>query len=222
MDRESMDKQALRVAVVTGGHTFDVIGFHRLFREIADCDAYIQALEDWSAGSRAGVKYDVVVFYSMHTSLPENAPGGSSTRAAIDGLGDGTGIVVLHHALLAFKQDTVWDTITGMTDRTIAAWSHDEQLQMQVTDRNHPITTGIDDFSITDETYDFCDVEGDDSHVLLRANHPGSMSTLAWTRSHGESRVLNLVLGHDDQAWSNSTFRTLLRQGIHWCAHSVG
>lgn len=210
--------EPLRVAVITGGHTFDVIGFHRLFRGLADCDCYIQALEDWSAGVRAGQRYDVLVFYNMHTDAPQDSPGGRATRAAIDGLGQGEGLLLLHHAILAFKADTVWDELVGMTDRTIDAWSHDEQLQIQITDPTHPITADLTDFSLVDETYDFRDVAGQDSHVLLQVDHPGSMSTLAWTRSHGTSRVVNFVPGHDDAAWSNPTFQTLLRRGILWTA----
>ena len=208
----------LRVGVITGGHTFDVINFHRLFRRLDDCDCYIQSLEDWSAGVRAVQDSDVLVFYNMHTDLPQDAPGGKATRAAIDGLGQGEGIVLFHHAILAFKDDPVWDEIVGMTDRTIQAWSHDEQLRLQIADPDHPITSGLGAFPLTDETYDFRDVSGEDSHILLTVDHPDSMSTLAWTRMHNSSRVLNFVPGHDEAAWSSPAFQTLLRRGILWAA----
>ena len=35
------------VAVVTGGHSFDVPGFHALFRSLPDVDPYIQHMEDY-------------------------------------------------------------------------------------------------------------------------------------------------------------------------------
>lgn len=208
----------MRIAVITGGHGFDVIGFHDLFRSLSGIDAYVQPLEDW-ATDRAGrgTRYDALVFYNMHTMAPEQAPGGQHTRAAIDDLSFGEeGIVVLHHGILAFNQDPVWDDIVGLTDRTVDGVSHDESLHVCVADADHPITRGLDDFDITDETYDFRDVEGADSHVLLTVDHANSMSTQAWTRRHGEARVFNLVLGHDGQAWGHEMFRTVLLRGIGW------
>ena len=94
----------MKVGVITGGHTFDVIGFHHLFRSLEGLDCYIQSLEEWAAdANKYGPRYDVLVFYNMHTELPENCPGGKRTRQAIDGLGDGTGILVFHHGILAFN-----------------------------------------------------------------------------------------------------------------------
>jgi uncharacterized protein len=208
----------LKVAVITGGHTFDVIGLHDMFNSFEGCDCYVQPLEDWSAGvARKGSDYDVLVFYNMHTMAPQNAPGGARTRRAIDTLGEGPGIVVLHHGILAFKADPVWDALVGMQDRTIDDYSHDELLTVHIADTDHEITRGLGDFTITDETYDFRDVEGPDSHVLLSVQHPGSMSTQAWTRTYRDVRVLNLVLGHDAQAYANDMYRTVLRRGILWC-----
>lgn len=211
----------MKVGVITGGHSFDVVGFHALWRSYGDLDCYVQALEEWAVDyGRYGRRYDSLVFYNMHTDLPENCPGGKRTRKAIDELGSGgEGIVVMHHGILAFKGDRVWDDVVGLTDRTIDGYSHDERLTVQIADRGHPITEGIDDWAMTDETYDFKSVEGDDSHVLLTVDHPNSMRTMAWTRLYRESRVLNFVFGHDDQAWSDPVFREVLGRGIRW---SVG
>lgn len=207
----------MKVAVITGGHAFDVIGFYQLWRSYDDLDCYVQSLEDWAVDfGRYGQRYDALVFYTMHTDLPENCPGGKRTRAAIDGLGDGTGIVVFHHGILAFKGDSVWDEVVGMTDRTIDGYSHDERLAVQVADAEHPVAEGISDWTVTDETYNFRDVEGADSRVLLTVDHPNSMSTMAWARQYKRSRVLNFVFGHDDQAWRDDTFRRVLGNGVKW------
>ena len=212
----------MKVGVITGGHAFDVIGFHRLFRGFGELDCYIQSLEEWAVDChRYGARYEVLVFYNMHTARPEDCPGGRRTREAIDKLGDGTGIVVLHHGILAFKQDAVWDAVVGLTERTIDGYSHDERLVVQPTEEPHPITAGMGAWTLTDETYDFRNVEGEDSTVLLTVDHPQSMSTMAWTRTYKGSRVLNLVFGHDDQAWSDERFRTVLGRGIAWCGRKL-
>jgi uncharacterized protein len=212
----------MKVGVITGGHAFDVIGFHRLFRCFGELDCYIQPLEEWAIDyHRFGARYEVLVFYNMHTDPPEDCPGGKRTREAIDNLGDGTGIVVLHHGILAFKQDAVWDAIVGIMERTIDDYSHDERLKVHIAEESHPITEGLDDWTLIDETYDFRNVEGDDSTVLLTVDHPHSISTMAWTRRYRESRVLNLVFGHDDQAWSDEQFREVLGRGIAWCGRKL-
>ena len=39
---------SIKVAVVTGGHRFDVPNFHGLFRKLEGVDAFIQSLEDFA------------------------------------------------------------------------------------------------------------------------------------------------------------------------------
>ena len=212
----------LTVGVITGGHVFDVIGLHRLFRSIEGMDCYIQSLEEWSADYRRhGRRYDTLVFYNMHKPLPEDCPGGQRSRAAVDSLAEGPGHVILHHGILAFKLDPVWDGMVGLTDRTTDGASHDETLAIHVENGNHPITHGLDDWEMVDETYDFRDVDADGSDVLLTVDHPQSMSTMAWTRQYEGARVFNDVFGHDDQAWSNEHFRTVLERGIRWVVGEI-
>ncbi len=209
----------MKVGVITGGHAFDVIGFHRLFRSFDGMDCYTQSLEEWAADyGRHGRRYDSLVFYNMHKPVPEKCPSGPRTRAAIDSLAEGPGHVILHHGILAFKQDPMWDAMVGLTDRTIDGSSHDETLTVHVETDGHPITDGLSDWTMVDETYDFRDVDPEGSEVLLTVEHPNSMSTMAWTRQYEDARVFNDVFGHDDQTWSNESFRTVLERGIKWAA----
>ena len=65
------DSSALRVAVVTGGHSFDVQNFYRLFRELPGIDAYPQHLEHFSSSpEEVRDAYDAVVFYGMGSGVP--------------------------------------------------------------------------------------------------------------------------------------------------------
>ena len=51
------------VAVITGGHAFDVPAFHALFGNIPGTDCYIQHLEDYAADvGNVGDQYDVLLF----------------------------------------------------------------------------------------------------------------------------------------------------------------
>lgn len=211
---------ALRVAVVTGRHPFDVLGFHALFRSIPDADCYIQHMEDFAYSPpevRAG--YDVVVFYNMHTETPtgEGSYYDRPIKAALEPLGEtAQGIFVLHHAILAFPEWPLWSEIVGIPDRRFSFY-HDEHIHVEVANPDHPITQGLASWDMVDETYAMQDA-GPGSEILLTTEHPRSMRTLAWTRRYKKARVFCLELGHDNQAFAHPIFRTLVSRGIRWCA----
>lgn len=212
----------IRTAVVTGGHTFDVIGFHRLWRGLAGLDVYIQHLEDFVAAPEATRdSYDVLVFYThFQEPLVEGVLVGDRGKApeVFKHLGaTSQGIVLLHHGIVAYKNWDFWDKLTGIKGRDMRAYSHDEQIAVHVADAAHPITAGLEDWTLLDETYDMND-PGADCHPLLTTAHPGSMKTLAWTRQHKQSRVCCIQSGHDAQCWDDASFQRLLLQAIRWCA----
>lgn len=213
----------LKCAVITGGHHYNVMAFHRLFRDLPGIDAYIQHMECFVTSSpEVRSSYDVLVFYTHLKGELANlgAPPGqeSTVRGVLESLsGTPQGIVVLHHGLLAFPEWDVWNAIVGMSDRTLTEYAHDQPIQVHIADTAHPITAGLVDWTITDETYLMPDA-GADNHTLLTTQHPRNAHTLAWTRQHKASRVFCLQLGHDQQAWLDPSFRTLLTQGITWCA----
>ena len=213
----------LTVAVVTGGHSFDVPGFQRLLRAIPGVDAYVQSLENW-ADDVGGVRdrYDVTLFYNMHTETPtgdEPWPF-QKVRETLEGLGrTEQGILVLHHAVVAFPKWPYWDELVGIEDRAVEV-AFGVPLRVNVADRDHPITAGVEPFDIVDESYAMNDA-GQGCRAVLRVDHPASMQTVGWTRMHGDARVLCLQLGHDDVAWQTAGFRAVLERGILWCARRI-
>ncbi len=91
MTRNTSPIQPIKTAVVTGGHAFDVVNFHRLFRSLAGIDAYIQSIDDFSVTTQeARDGYDVVVFYIMMRDRPvdEGLPWyAGKPRTALEHLG---------------------------------------------------------------------------------------------------------------------------------------
>lgn len=213
--------EQLTVAVVTGDHPFDVVGFHQLFRSLSGVDAYIQHMDDWAVdAAKWRQRYDVVVFYNMHRTLIGQGHGlcEAQVKAAIEQLGETEqGIVVWHHAILSFRDDPLWDEIVGIKERGIREVHHGEQLRIEVANPSHPITRGLDAFDIVDESYAMADA-GAGNDILLTTDDPKSMKTIGWTRRHRKSRVFCFELGHDDVAWSNPGLRAALLGGIRWCA----
>jgi hypothetical protein len=214
----------ISVAVVTGGHSFDVVNFHALFRSLKGVNAYIQHLDDFAASpEKARDSYDVVLFYFMPTENPadENIPWyAGKPKTALEHLGETEqGILLLHHAILAYPQWPIWSEIVGIQERSFG-YHNDQTIHVDVADAEHPITQDLTGWELVDETYTM-DNAGAGSDILLTVDHPKSMRTVAWTRGHKNARVFCYALGHDNQAWSNSSFRQVLTQGIRWAAREI-
>ena len=213
MRRLPKNDNTITAAVITGEHNFDVPGFQAAFRGMSDVDAYPQALENFVA-DQGGVRdeYDVLVFYNFHRPAPD-----ARTAEALSTIGENQqGIVVLHHALLAFPEWPRWSQICGIDDRTFG-FHHDQQVPIQVADPTHPITAGLADWVLPDETYTMSSADKD-SRILLTTDHTLSMRTLAWTRQFGKARVFCYQSGHDNATFVDRGFRTILHRGIRWAA----
>ncbi len=203
------------VAVITGNHAFDVPNFHALFRAMPSVDAYIQTLDDFVADAgRARQEYDVVLFYNFHQTTPE---AGSREHDALTAVLDsGQGVFVMHHAVLAYLEWSEWADLVGVQERGFG-YHIGERLSVDVADKSHPITSGVEPWDMIDETYSMASC-GEDSHALLQTDHELSMKTIAWTRQVRKARVFCLQSGHDNDTWKEPAFRRVVEQGIAWCA----
>jgi uncharacterized protein len=68
--------------------------------------------------------------------------------------------------------------------------------EVKIADRRHPVTKGLNDFEIFDETYKGCYVESG-VNVLLTTDKPASNSVIGWTKKYGKARIVTLQIGHD-------------------------
>ena len=207
-------------AVVTGGHSYDVINFRRLFHGLDGVDAHVQHMDDFATSSEeVRDSYDVVVFYHMLMEGPRNkgVPGyAGKPKAVLEHLGETEqGIFVLHHALLAYPRWREWDEIVGMDDRSFGAHAG-KSLHVKIADATHPITSDLSDWDMIDETYTMAEPAAD-NNVLLTVKHPKSMEAIAWSRGYKSSRVFCFQSGHDNQTWAEAGFQEILHRGILWC-----
>ena len=215
-----MEQEKIPIAVITGAKAHQVIPFHDLFHSFDRMNCYIQHLDDFAASPEAvRDSYAAVLFYFMMIDGPndEGLPGYcGQPKSALERLSQTSqGVVVLHHALLAYPQWSLWSEIVGIPDRKLISYQHDEILQIKVVNPSHPITQGLSDWTLVDETYQMAD-PGPDNHILLSTDHPNNMTAIAWTRQYQSKRVFCLQLGHDHQAWENLNFRAVLQSGILW------
>jgi type 1 glutamine amidotransferase len=203
----------LRVLVVAGGHEYDVEPFRKLFGKFEDMDCTfveetaggesIDDVENWP--------YDAMVLYNYQRNTTDK-----QKENLLKLLDRGTGLVVLHHGLYAYLPWKEYRKIAGFKTG-IGSWKHDIDIAVHVEDADHPVTRGVSDFTINDETY-LGYIVDPKVHVLLTTANPLNAKTLAWTHTYRNSPVCYLQLGHGLNAYENPSFLTLLGNAIRWTA----
>jgi type 1 glutamine amidotransferase len=215
----------VRVLLTVGGHGFEAKPFYAMFDAMPDV-SYTKATLPKDAGLlKPGLEkqYDVLVRYDMVGGV---AP--EQEKAFVELLQRGIGLVALHHNLGAHSQWPEYRKIIGgafiMKPCEIdgkhyapSLWSEGETIPVAVADKDHPITRGLTDFVIHDETYKGYYTDPGIT-VLLRTGHAKNNPELAWVHHYGKSRVFYLQLGHGPGAHDNPNYRELVHRGILWAA----
>ncbi len=152
--------------------------------------------------------YDVIVNFSTFLEPTEE-----QVNALLSAVENGKGFVGIHGATATFWNAPEYLKMIG--GKFIV---HDEfkpfTVNFSVREiESHPITEGMEDFTIEDELYI---IEGDLTqwHILARAEgHP-----IIYTKAWGKGRVYSNALGHDTRALNHPSFQALLVRGVEWTA----
>ncbi len=215
----------IKAVVVTGGHDFEHDPFFKLFQGYNDIQYVEAAQKDHSElfEDISNWNYDVIVLYNMSQNIAPKRQNNFKTLLA-----QGVGLVAMHHAEGAFNTWEDYRQIIGARyplkpqqidgeQFATGTYDHDMDMNVKIADREHPITRGLSDFTIHDETY-----KGNwfakDNHVLLTTDHAKSDTTICWTRPSSDNRVVFLQLGHDSKAYVNPNYRELVVRSIRWAA----
>jgi hypothetical protein len=217
--------QKIRVLLVTGGHPFEKEPFFKLFQD--NPDITFQAVEHPNAHAllkaEAAKQYDVIVTYDFNQKISEEAKADFVAR-----LKDGKGLVVLHHAIAAYPAWPEYWNIIGAhyylaatnvhgVFKARSAWKEGMDFRLHIPDPAHPVTRGLSDFDIHDETYKWFDVAGE-CHPLVTTDEPESNNVIAWAKTYKGARVVYIQSGHGHTAYENPNYQQLLRQAIRWAA----
>ncbi len=222
----AISEEPIRILLTHGGHGFEAEPFYAMFDSMQGIEYTKAEMPREADLLKPGLEndYDCIVMYDM--CRPAISP--QQREAFIALLNTGIGVVSLHHNLGA---QAGWDEYRAIiggqfifsdveidgTAYSTTPWSHGEDLDITVVATDHPITRGVSDFSIHDETYGKYYVSPD-VKVLLTTDHPKNNPQLAWTLTYGKSPVFYLMLGHDGKAYANPNYSKLIRQGIEWAA----
>ena len=89
---------------------------------------------------------------------------------------------------------------------------------VRVEDRDHPVTSGVEDFEIFDEQHTV-KYYLDHEHLLLRSIARDNLSAPAgWWREMGKGRFCYLAPGHTPDALGHPMMQRLMRNAARWLA----
>lgn len=216
-------KPPVRILVVTGGHNYNKQTFNEMLNslgnqftwEVVEFPAAFKMFLPENRGN-----YDVLLFYHMWQKItPEEQ------NAFASCIRNGKPVVALHHSICAFDDwEEYWRIIGGKyfhkptvldgKEYPACSYIHDLRFNVKVAAK-HPVTRGVSDFEIFDETYKGYWVSPD-VKALLTTDEPSSTPVIGWTETYGKSKIVVLQSGHDTPTFQNPNFRQLLKQAILW------
>lgn len=214
----------IRVLVITGGHDYKKEQFNKMFESLAPAITYkIAELPDaykmFLPENRN--KYDVLVFYHMFQKVTDE-----QGKILADCIRNGKPLVALHHSICAYDDwPEYWNIIGGKyfhKETTFngkvyqpCSYIHDIHFTVKVSDKKHPVTKGISDFPVFDETYKGYYVS-DDVTPLLTTDESSSTPVIGWAKKYGKAKVVVLQSGHDVPTFENENFRKLVKQAVEY------
>jgi type 1 glutamine amidotransferase len=217
--------EPIRVLLVCGGHDYETNQFLQVFRdnpEITFTHVTHPAAHAWLGADKAR-EWDVLVLYDMWQDISDRAK-----QDFLDRLREGKGLVVTHHAIANYQNWPEYERILGAryylaatnrngVPKARSQYTHGVTFRIQVLNRDHPVTRGLEDFEIHDETYRLFDVAPEVT-PLLGTQEPRSHPVIAWAKTYERARVVYLQSGHDHYAYENPHYRRFLANAIRWTA----
>jgi uncharacterized protein len=222
---ESGKERKIRVLVTVGGHNFEEQPFYAIFEAMPDVKWTKLEMPQGANQLKPGLKrdFDVLVMYDMFRgTTPEQQ------KAFLELLNQGIGVVSLHHNLCSRLEWPEFRRIIGGwyfyepgkidgVSYKASSYYLDQVMNVSVVDREHPVTKGIEDFRIEDESYQDCWIDPM-AKVLLKTDYPKSNPSLAWTKTYGKSPIVYIELGHSRKTYDNPNYRRFVHQAIRWVA----
>lgn len=210
---------AVRVLLVSGGHDHEtsLYGAFEKWRDVkVNVDPHPVAFRNDLRKA-----YDVIVLYDSVQVEHLSEAHRENLKNFVE---SGKGLIVLHHAIIDFSAWEWWwkEVVGGLyvlkARDGMAASSYLHDVEMVVTPKpDHPITKGLPQMRIFDETYKNV-WHRPDVQVLLTAEHPTSDVDVAWVSPYAKSRVVYIQPGHGRESHELPWFRQLVRRAILWSA----
>ena len=163
-------------------------------------------------------RYDLVLSYNCFSAHREGfndtSPVGLD-NAQLDGLtswiGSGGAFLAVHAATVIGESDPAFGELIGGV-----FVSHPPAFTFTVYPvfGEHPITMGIEAFTVHDEFYVETHTPAVQVHMV--AFDRGVAYPMVWSKAEGRGRVAHIAPGHSQEVWGLKTYQQLLLQAIDW------
>lgn len=111
------------------------------------------------------------------------------------------------------------DANTACADKVKVLMVHNGgSFMVRIEETKHPITEGLEDFEISDETYRNEYHPEFKLNSLVHMDRGDEQQSMAWVLEPGKGRMFNTTLGHGDRAFANPQFQRLVVRGMFWAA----
>jgi len=246
--------------VVTRGHPFDRSGFLGVFEDNEDIEwSHVEhPAAQLLFSPDAASNFDCYVLYDMPgiEFRPADVPlFFEPPEFYVEGLeamlAAGQPLVILHHACAAWPAWPRWSEIVGshflyQPGQSRGAAMPDSGYALDVTHTvtpvaNHPITAGIEPFTLVDELYlapifedsitplfvsdyEFVDTNFSSADLAVRGQlntrgdwtHPPGSNVVGWIKAAKASPIVYLQFGDGPSAYQDPNYRRILANAITW------
>ncbi len=155
----------------------------------------------WPDGVERGKKYKIWM-------TPEQE------EAVVDFVERGGSFLNLHNSMGLYPKDGPYLNLVG--GRYIGHGPL-ERFRVIVTDPEHPISQGVEDFSVADEQHTPPFDEAKVRVFLRSRSDDGKREAAAgWAYEPGKGRLVHLAPGHTREAMEHPMFQRLMRNAVNW------
>lgn len=211
------------VLVVTGGHPFDEPEFKTMVEEMDGIVPHFVDKEEMRKISAKEIDESYDALLLMDQTKAE--VGEEVKKLYVDLTEEGVGMVFLHFTLASMPLWEGYHEIVGGKyhlkrfgkENEPSKYFPEMTVSVEVLDKEHPVTVGLADFSLTDAFYAKIGIK-DSVKPLLGAKTPGIERVLAWENRAGNSKVIYLMPGFTKSAYTNDSYRRFVLNALKYVA----
>jgi type 1 glutamine amidotransferase len=206
------------ILILVGGTYHDFNGFASTMQPALEAAGHSveTTYELDSVTCLKGSRYDLVLLYTCLGTAPEGTPvpdvhSDAQVRALTEWVQGGGALLGAHAATVAAKVSPEFKHLLGGV-----FVEHPPAFSFTVYPvyGQHPITTGIEAFTVHDEFY--MELHEPDVEVHMVALDRGVAYPMVWSRREGKGRVVHIAMGHDEMVWDLQPYQRLMLQAIDW------
>ena len=201
-----------KILLYLGGRYTAIERIYHYFQDILD-DYQIDKYEDVEI-------FDEKKFFEYHTTIFFSQEGDLSSPQETNLLkfvSSGKGFIGLHGASASFKSHPKYFKMLGgrfVSHKKIGPFN------INITDKDHPITKNLNDFTFDDEPYRHDFSTGGEIHILAKADYQDEvdpkLEPIMWVKNFGQGKVFFCALGHRNRSLKSDIFRTIIKRAVKW------